>query len=394
MNIILASSLPKSLKKIAVWGFLLRVILLIIVINSDDPFIIIDDRKYEYIASTYLLYANSIWDSHAVNMTGGNSFLQVFWPYVVCVSAKILGTQYSGRILNVILSVLCIIWTYKITTLITDNEERGLLAAKLMAFLPYPLIFSAFNIKDFYIMFGVLYTFTLFVTWQKGFDVSKKNVIIATLLLIGVFFARGGVVEFVGLVFCFFILERFYKKKQYSRIFCAIVIAIVSAYLLKDYIYEAFDEKLEDYGDTALKANGLRLIQMHGISDIYKLPFQYVFGIIQPFTQNYLSILDKFTWSEFMSLMNVSLYPIAFGCLFYMFMDKHNFIFWASTTLLFIVITSMVLAIFRHYFFLFPIHAITFACFVDRQNKKAFQVVKICSCVLFIALFILTLKRL
>ena len=95
MNIILASSLPKSLKKIAVWGFLLRVILLIIVINSEDPFIIIDDRKYEYIASTYLLYANSIWDSHAVNMSGGNSFRQVFWDYIVYVTAKIYLTTFG-----------------------------------------------------------------------------------------------------------------------------------------------------------------------------------------------------------------------------------------------------------------------------------------------------------
>lgn len=367
--------LPSDLNKILIWALLLRIVLFFIVINSDDPFIITDDRAYEEISKTYLQFANGLWDWNAIYATGGDGYLQVFWPYVICIFAKLLGTEYAGRILNIILSTLCVYVVYELAQRITKNQNKSILAAKLMAFLPYPLMFCVFNIKDFYIMFGVFYSFSLFLKWQDNEHVRVGEIILSLFLLVGVYFARGGVVEFVGLAFAFFIADRFIKNKQFGYLVLLAIVALIAFMQLSDSIVEAFDTKLDEYGDVGLKANGLRMVQMHTFADIYKLPLQYVFSIIMPFTNNYFAVANSFTWLGLLTLLNVAMYPISFGCLFYLFMKKHNPVFFWSTFSVYIIITAMVLAIFRHYFFLFPLHVLTFVCFLDRATDSQKMIV-------------------
>lgn len=386
--------LPLELYKILIWALILRVILFLIVINTSDPFIIVDDRNYEEIAVTYLKLAHSIWDFSAVNATGGDGYLQVFWPYVVCVFTKLLNTVYAGRILNIFLSLLIIVQTYKLTVLITGKHKRGLLAARLMAFLPYPLIFSVFNIKDFYIMFGVIYTFKLLVLWQYGWEVRVRQVILSIGLLMGVYWARGGVVEFIAIISGIFLAFRYYKRRQYAWLCFIAFMAILLIFNLWDEIVGAFDIKLDTYGDVALMANGLKMIQMRSPAEIYKLPFQYLFSILSPMTISYFSIFSDFSWNTLLALCNVTVYPISFGCLFYLFMKKHNALFYFVTFTVYIIITAMVLAISRHYFFLFFLNVINFVCFIDIANKPAKYMMWSCSGALFIFVLLLSLKDL
>lgn len=381
-----------ELKKIVFGALLIRIVLFFIVIFSNDPFIITDDRAYEEISKTYLLYANSLWDWNAIYATGGDGYLQVFWPYVICIFSKILGTEYAGRILNIVLSTLCIYVVYNLAQSITKNQDKSLLAAKLMAFLPYPLLFSVFNIKDFYIMFGVFYTFSLILKWQDNEGVKIGEIILSLLLLIGVYFARGGVVEFVGIAFAFFIANRFIKNRQYGYLGLLLIVVLLVFMQLSESIMGAFDTKLDEYGNVGLQANGLRMIQMHTYADIYKLPLQYVFSIIMPFTNNYFAVTNEFTWLGLLTTLNVAMYPISFGCLFYIFMKKHNPLFFWSTFLVYIIITAMVLAIFRHYFFLFPLHVLTFVCFLDRATDSQKKMVWGLSGLLAALVFVLSLS--
>ena len=384
--------LPSDLNKILVWALLLRIILFFIVINSADPFIISDDRAYEEISKTYLQFANGLWDWNAVIDTGGAGYLQVFWPYTICVFAKLFQTEYAGRILNIILSVLIIIQTYKLTYSITGKHERATFAAKLMAFLPYPLMFCVFNIKDFYIMLGTLYSFRLLVSWQVGETIKARQIVLCLSMLVGVYFARGGVVEFIGLVAGLFVASRFYKEKKYSYLALSGVVAIVGLFYMWDNIQAALDMKLENTDGVAGLANGLRMVQMQNPTEIYKIPLQYLFSMLSPFSLDYFGWTSDFSWSRLMGVLNVSLYPIAFGSLFYLFMRKHNTLFYYATFSVYIAITAMVLAISRHYFFLFFIHAVNFACFWDKDNKQAKNAMWACSAVLFVFVFILSLK--
>ena len=384
--------LPSDLNKILIWALLLRIILFFIVINSDDPFIISDDRSYEEISKTYLRFANGLWDWQAIYATGGDGYLQVFWPYVICVFSKIFNTEYAGRILNIFISILIVAQTYKLTELITGKHERGIFAAKLMAFLPYPMIFSVFNVKDFYIMYGVLYAFTLLVAWQNGRNVSLRQILLCIMLLVGVYWARSGVVEFLGLIFGAFVASRFYKQKKHTYLLLTSLFAVIMLAYMWYTIFEAFDTKLDVYGDTVLKANGLRVIQMHSPAEIYKLPFQYLFAGLSPMTTSYFGLFSGFSWNSFLVLCNITLYPISFGCLFYLFMKKHNVLFYYTTFAVYIIVTAMVLAIWRHYFFLFFLNVVNFVCFIDRDNKQAKNAMWACSAVLFILVFILSIK--
>ena len=243
-------------------------------------------------------------------------------------------------------------------------------------------------------MFCVIYAFRIFVIWQKGQVVNVGSILLCIACLVGAYFARGGVVEFIGIVLCLFLIARFYKKRQYAFLISFIIIAGAIMLNIWDLIFEAFEKKVDDYGDVVLLANNLKLIQMHSPIELYKLPFQYFFSIITPFTINIFSIFENFTWLGFLCLFNIAMYPIAFGSLFYLFMKKHNALFYFSTFLVYIVITSMVLAIFRHYFFLFFLHVISFVCFMDRSNKPAKSAVWLCSAVLFSFVLVLSMMNL
>lgn len=381
-----------ELSRIVLWSSFIKIVLLFIVISSEDPFIISDDRAYEEISKTYLLYAQSLWDWNAICATGANGYLQVFWPYVICLFAKLLGTKYAGRILNIVLSTLCIYVVYNLALRITRKPDKSLLAAKLMAFLPYPTLFCVFNIKDFYIMFGVFYTFYLFVKWQNNESVKISEGIFSLLLLLGVYFARGGVVEVIGITAAFFIAHRFIKNRQYGYLGLFATAALLVFLQLSDSIIGAFDTKLDDYGNVGLQANGLKMVQMNSIYDIYKFPLQYLFSILMPFSYNYFAITNEFTWLGLLTIVNVAMYPIAFGCVLYLFMRKHNPVFFWSTFLVYIIITAMVLAIFRHYFFLFPLHVLNFVCFLDRANKGHIKILWGLAGALFFLVFMLSLS--
>lgn len=387
-------NIPQGLAPVLAWALLLRVVLFFIVINSSDPFIISDDRAYEEISKTYLQYANGLWDWNAVYATGGDNYLQVFWPYCICIFAKIFGTEYAGRILNIILSMLSVILVYDIALIITKKVDKGMLAAKLMAFLPYPLIFSVFNIKDFYIMFGVFYAMRLFVKWQYDLRVRPASIAICILLLIGVYFARGGVVEFVGIAFVGFLCNKYYNKHQYGYIVGVALGTLIAAFFLSDSIIDAFDTKADVYGDLGLSANGLRMVQMHGITEFYKLPMQYLFAMISPFATNYFAALNDFTWLNLLTTLNISLYPIAIANILYTLKPKQNMVFWLTTIIIFLAITSMVLAIPRHYFFLFPIHIVNFVCFMDIASSQQKSTVRYLSFGLFVLIFTLSLVTL
>lgn len=391
-NIKQRSFFLSDLNIILIWALILRIILFVIVINSNDPFIISDDRAYEGISKTYLLYADGLWDWNAIYATGADGYLQVFWPYTICFFAKLLQTEYAGRILNIVLSLLIIYIVYDLTSIITQKHKSGLFAAKLMAFLPYPLMFSVFNIKDFFIMFGVFYAFRLFVKWQNGLKVSITSILLCIFLLIGVYFARGGVVEFIGIAFAFFLCNGLYRNRQYIYLILTAVCLLVTFTYLSTSIMDAFETKEDVYGDLGLTANGLRMVQMHGLSEFYKTPLQYLFAMLSPFTRNYFSSIFSFSWLNLMTTANITLYPIAFGSFVYVFCKKHNFLFWITTAIVFIAITSMVLAIPRHYFFLFPIHVINYACFMDVANDNQKKLVKNLSLALVIIIFILTIK--
>ena len=98
-------------------GFLARLTMLMIIIYALDGiwdlYYIEDDKKYEGLASLYLANARGLFDLELFNkITVG--YAATFWPFIMCMSAKLFQSIFVGRYINVILSTCCIAVTYNL----------------------------------------------------------------------------------------------------------------------------------------------------------------------------------------------------------------------------------------------------------------------------------------
>lgn len=335
-----------------------------------ELYFISDDINYEKMALDYLLIASSPIDAEAFVSVGASGYLQLFWPYVMCITAYIFKTIYTARFINVILSVIAVKYVYDLTYAVSENERTAMRAAKLYAFLPYPVISCCFPIKDIFLTVAVLSAFTLFVKFQKNQKVRLSGVIIFALLMIGAYFARGGVVEVLGLFFMIFVFKRFYDNKNTFALILSVLLAILALVFLGEYIIEAFAIKVEDYGEVA---NAGSLMQIGSIYEIYKLPVTYFVTSMMPVTFKVFGESDLSIWYQIMTHANLSLIPIAVGNFMYIFCKKKNFLFWISSLTMYCAVIILSSGVFRHYMFLFPIAIVNFSMYMEENTDTVRQ---------------------
>lgn len=387
----------RELRNCLLYGGVLRFLffaLLLICNEWIEPNVMVDDIKYELVAEYYMRHATIPIDINALYDSGAHSFLQVFWPYVMCISAKLFGTVYAGRVINIVLSLLCIKQIFLLTTVVSNNTKAGIVAARLFAYLPYPAFICCFPLKDIFLTFAVLYLLTVFVRWQKGENMSRTILLFSISLLAAVYYTRGAVAEFLILIALLFGLNRKERKNkaQYAVVFLLFGLMIIVG--LWDSFVEAAEQKIEDYNSESYESQGmLRYIQINSLLDIWKLPATYLFAMIQPMTTNLFSGVWA-NWAPLLRIANISMYPIAFGNFYYMFGKKCNDLFWLSTFIMYACVISLSLGIFRHYLFLLPILFVNYACLDMRKSRKAKEFVRYGSAALFFLVLVLSFKSL
>lgn len=373
MNVCIDNKESIRLKRTLYIGFALRLLLLITILLLPkvgiEPYFISDDIKYESHAITYIRNASSLFDGKALAAVI-DAYMQPFWPLVTCLLAYAFRSIYAGRFLNIILSTACIKLIYNITLLISGKSKPALKAARIFAYLPLTLFTCCFPIKDIFIMYGVLYAFYVFLMVQNHKKVKIIQFIWCALLLIGVYFSRGAVTEFLLILFGVYIAIGFAKSKKYWSLAVTILVFIAFIIIFGNRIYEAFFIKVEDYGGDTGLGNGIRYVQINGITDIYKLPFTYFFATLQPITLNLLKMGRSSLWLTIITNLNVSIYPIATGNFIYIFFKKRNRFFWWSTFIFYSAVIILSIGVFRHYLFLLPVQIINYSLCTD-QNKDA-----------------------
>ena len=352
------------------YGFLLRlfvlVFVLIIATGWTDPYFISDDISYDDIARGYLLGARGLFDVQLFDSLAGG-FLQPLWPWVMCLSTYIFRSIYAARVLNIVLSTMCIKEIYNLTLTISGNKKTSLLAARLFAFLPLSVIVCCFPIKDIFLTYAALYAFNTFVKFQKAEKIGVSRFVISAALLVGVYFTRGAVTELMLLFFAVAFISCFIRKRNYIGVISSILICLILFLLFKNSIIEAFDTKLEDYGDYAMMEGG-SIVRMAGVSQLYKMPLAYFWATLQPAKLDFNYATNVTWWLNIMSYLNVSMYPIAVGNFLYIFAKKKNFYFWISSLVMYCAIIYLVLGVFRHYLFLLPVQIINYALFRERRK--------------------------
>ena len=360
------------IKKIISAGFIIRLLVLLFIlfvaVEWTEPYFISDDINYERIAREYLNIANQVVDYSAfLRIAGG--FLQSFWPWVMCISSYLFRSIYAGRFLNIVLSTFCIKQIYKLTFNISKNEKTALSAAKLFAFLPVTVLTCCFPIKDIFLTLAVLYCFNIFVELQSDEKITIRKIVCCVALMIGIYFTRGGVTELMLIFLTVYVIQRYVKAHNYPAVFLIIILFFIAAFFMKDSILQAFQRKVEDYGDYALMDGG-SFLRMSSLNQLYKMPFAYFFGTLQPIKTDLLKFSDSSWWLNVISYLNISIYPIAIGNFLYIFSKKKNLFFWLSTLIMYCSVIFLVLGVFRHYLFLIPIEMINFSLYKEQQQKN------------------------
>lgn len=359
-----------------VWiGFFLRLLTLIIIIYVAsefwDIYYLEDDKGFEELAGQYLYNARSMFDWELLEeLTVG--WLSPFWAYVLCISSGLTRTIYATRYINVILSTLCIVVTYNLCYEVSDSQKTALTAARLFAFLPFPVIVSCFPIKDIFIMLGTMYAFYIFVRVQNDRKVSAFQFGLLAILLVCIYFSRGAVTELLLIYLLIYYLQKLFSAKKYLATVALFMASLVVLVVFRAEILSSFTEKLDTYGNYgAEEAAGLNAIRVTGLIDIYKLPLAYAFAMLQPMKLELFTIAgDTRPWRTVMTYANMTMYPVALGSWLYMFVKKHNLFFWLSSFVMFSAVIILSLGVSRHYLFLLPVHMINYSLYMEDTNEN------------------------
>lgn len=386
-----------------VWiGFLIRLVMLIVILYVAstywDIYHIEDDKKYEELAAVYRANASGVWDAELFEtLTVG--YAATFWPFVMCVTTKMFGYIYVGRLINVVLSTLCIVMTYNLCYEVSGNQKTALTAARWFAFLPYSVLVSCFPIKDLFIMLATFYAFYIFVRIQNERKVSMFQYVLLSVLLICLYFARGAVTELLLIYLVVFYLVKFYQAKRYVVCLVVLVGALMIFFMFRNAIIDAFTTKFNDgFNYEVDAAVGLNAIRITSLLDIYKLPLTYAFCMLQPLALELFTVsADTRPWQVVMSYVNMTIYPVVIGAWLYMFVKKHNLFFWLSSFAMFAAVIMLSLGVSRHYLFLFPLHVINYSLYMEdthENHKNRRTLVLLGTFALFVLVFCYSLVKL
>lgn len=397
-----------KINSILVNAFLIRIAMLICIVLLADVLpaygfmgnsVSYDDYRYEQGAIEYAHSADGIidlpaftkiFDSMRDNTGHHTSSLYDFfswstlWYWIVCILAYITKWRWSIRILNILLVTLSIKYIYRLTQYIY-GKRTALMAAKLMAYLPYTVVFSCFSYKDCFVMFCTFYLWYFFIK-KKYVNINttgeRFGCVICTLLL---FLTRSGlsvVLISMLLVFSYFDeIVAIVKSKRSKKTTLAIaMLSLVLASLMIYLFREPLGRKITGYildtsGYENLGFGGF--VKPRNIRDVWKLPFTLVFAIMQP-----IGFSEKIgSWTDIISFVNVIMCPIAVGFFLYLIQKKKTdkTCFWFMTAYYMVTAVASVL-IFRQLFSVLPIPIIGFADFMTRsglRRKKSWMALSI-----------------
>ena len=413
-NLIDEKSDNNHIKRIVIIALLLRIVVLIIVLLSGslgDAFLEVsmnvDDWRYEAGGEYYSEYARSIIDpqtftdaymrlgdstGHYIDKPITNATI---WYWIVCILMYFTKTKWSVRILNVFLSSISIIYIYRFTRIVY-GKKSAILASKLFAVLPYPLIFCCFSYKEEVALICTFYLLYRSVEFRYSHKISLSiilRMIVATLFLFGV---RSGV-SLIFVAICIFIM--FFKDLRFIKAHFPLFLSffgvaiVILAFLVFRY-QGIIVHKLSTYlSPTYVEETGLlQYFKIKSVKHIWRFPFTYFISIMMP-----LVIDSSFSsWASIVSFLNLfCMTPIAIGATIYTFCKrkKDPLVFW-SCLLYYSIYLITSLGIPRHYAALLPLSLIAFADYrvnLNEKDHKTWFVISILGIIVFLADFFVSM---
>lgn len=376
-----------EIRKICIHGFVVRSLTLCFVLLFSNHLTtgylrsttISDDVRYEQGALIYSKVASNVIDVNAFAIAFSSvddniwlsDSIQV-WYWIVCILTYIFKSSVIVKLINILFSVICIYLIYKLSKIVYFNNEKiAILAAKLYAYCPFPVIFCCFLYKD---QFLTLVLLTIFYFCLKVDNILKPwNVAKLVSLLLLFNFLRSGLLPV--LILCIGILELKKRESSFrlnSKSILLILLTVVGVYLLYSRDSSIIMHKIDAYvlsraNDQSLNGHLISNFFINDIFDIWKLPLAYIFTLVQPFYLGGLVI----NWESFTSIFNCLFIPVAVGNLIYIFrMKKTNNHFWICVMILYAVMLLVSLGVGRHYYYLLPYTMMFFSDYYVNGNSR------------------------
>lgn len=388
-------------------AIIIRLVILIAIAcsgNWEASFIgkgISDDWKYEMGAVLFEKNASNIldvktftWAFNSLDSTDWTGYHlanpisdSVLWYLIVCLLVWITKTKYSIRILNIILAAISLKYIYNFANRIW-GENVASKAVKLFTYLPYPVVFCCFGYKEELVLFCTFYLLSHSVDYRidQKFQISGiVKMILVAVLLMGI---RSGIslILFAVCLAIMFIPEpsrstKLSKKKLMPFILMLIIMVIAFIRFGGAIIYKAG----RYFGGKGGGTDTISILMINRITDIWKLPFSYMFSIIMPISL--FKPLDS--WLSLIDNLNIIMVPISVGCMLYLVMKRKSskIVYWGTFAYYLIyVITS--LNYFRQYASLLPLNLIYYSAFSINTKVREKHVFYIGTGLMIIALIV------
>lgn len=398
--------LKNKLRSICLYAFVVRIVALIIVCtfshllttgylrsNMDS-----DDVRYEAGALVYSQSAESIIDVSAfvsaylsVGDNTGLSDSIAIWYWIMCVLMFILRDGITVKIVNIILGVGCVALIYKLCKFVyPDNKNIAEKAAKLYAFFPYPVFFSCFLYKDQFLTLIIL--FIMYIVYKYDTVFTPKRIIGLVLLMALFTTLRSGLLPVLVAGIGLILLKKPGIKIKFNlKTLSFLLFAVAVLYYLFGLYSEIITRKLEAYvleraGSSDLEGSSIQYLLINDVWDIWKLPFSYVFTLVQPLYTGGRLI----NWESLVSVLNIVFIPVVVGNFVYIFKKKKgNPTLWLAIMLLYTVMLVVSMGVGRHFYYLLPFPIIfyvdymySFPALASITNKISFVLAFLYLCIL------------
>lgn len=393
--------LNKKLLNIVIIGLILRLLVLFFVYyfqsNLTTEFmvrdVLHDDLKYTLGAQFYAEGATSLFDIDAFNIAMlkvnhiASASNENFWFWFISIVYYMFRSELMLRLINISFSVVSIILIYYLIFEIY-NKKKALLGAKLLAFLPYPVIFCCFVFKDQFVMMLFIYCLLILLHFYKNKSINKLNWVLFIITILIIKNTRSGLDVMLEIFFIsIFILKNYstYNRSVFWKITGFIIVLFIIfnfSFFMNSVIY-----KLQIYLNNRETDNSIimKLLSIDKVYDIYKLPFTYAFSILQPLTWN----ISIDSWATIVSYLNITMIPIASANFLYLFQKKKYKIFEYGLLIFYFSTIIMSLGIFRHFYCLLPIPILFFTNIFDKSKKLVLQLSGLVFTILFMYFYIL-----
>ncbi|MCI8288045.1 MAG: hypothetical protein HFH89_10385 [Lachnospiraceae bacterium] len=342
-----------------------------------------DDFRYEQGAVLYAEQAGNIIDVGAFtriydsmgDWTGhhlANPLTEGFlWYWIVCAMTYITGWRWWIRIFNIVLSVFITKYIYELSEILF-TEKTAKRASLFYAVFPYTVIFSCFSYKDTLVSFCIFFIAVFFAKAKHKEKLNEKQKIMLIIVCLIFVFVRSGVSEIwiaLCMVYYYFEIRDRMPFKRLIVIMVLLTAGIIMTFLTADLILYKFNAYIGGASTEGL--SGGALVKITGIRDIWKLPFTFVFSILQPI--GFRGGISS--WASIVSSCDILMCPIAISAIMEVVFHRRKDKYLSIVMLTFYLICSISsVLVFRQLYSVWPIPVMYGINYLTnrRLDKKVF----------------------